>query len=124
MSPTPSLPEIGVADIGRTFVMRPGSRRALAIDAGASPVTVLGDDGVVEVHPEADEVEPGLRRFILVAIGRGRVTIRSGDAEWHFEVRGASHRPEQTRDDTDTGWGESDPGMSQRWWEEQRPPHW
>ncbi|MGO1166660.1 MAG: hypothetical protein ACTMHL_08585 [Janibacter sp.] len=34
-------------------------------------------------------------------------------------------RPDQTRDDTDRGWGER-PGEDEhdRWLREQRPPHW
>lgn len=32
---------------------------------------------------------------------------------------------EQTRDDTDAGWGEwRDESEHERWLEEQRPPHW
>lgn len=34
-------------------------------------------------------------------------------------------RPEQTRDDTDRGWGERpDEDKHDRWLREQRPPHW
>lgn len=34
-------------------------------------------------------------------------------------------RPEQTRDDTDSGWGERpDESEHDRWLREQRPPHW
>ena len=34
-------------------------------------------------------------------------------------------RPEQTRDDTDAGWGERpDESEHDRWLREQRPPHW
>ncbi len=34
-------------------------------------------------------------------------------------------RPEQTRDDTDAGWGErADEDAHERWLLEQRPPHW
>jgi hypothetical protein len=34
-------------------------------------------------------------------------------------------RPEQTRDDTDAGWGERDSGGAHdRWLQENRPPHW
>lgn len=34
-------------------------------------------------------------------------------------------RPEQTRDDTDAGWGERrDESGHDRWLQEQRPPHW
>lgn len=34
-------------------------------------------------------------------------------------------RPEQTRDDTDRGWGERpEDDEHDRWLREQRPPHW
>lgn len=34
-------------------------------------------------------------------------------------------RPEQTRDDTDRGWGERpDEDEHEHWLQEQRPPHW
>ena len=34
-------------------------------------------------------------------------------------------KPEQTRDDTDAGWGErSSEGSHDQWLQEQRPPHW
>ena len=41
-------------------------------------------------------------------------------------VRSRKRRaPEQTKDDTDAGWGEySDRSAHDRWLEEQRPPHW
>lgn len=39
-----------------------------------------------------------------------------------------SDPPEQTRDDTDEGWGQSPPDCEldphERWLQEQRPPHW
>ncbi|KRE35981.1 hypothetical protein ASG73_15060 [Janibacter sp. Soil728] len=37
----------------------------------------------------------------------------------------ATSTPEQTRDDTDLGWGERpDEDAHDRWLQEQRPPHW
>jgi hypothetical protein len=42
-------------------------------------------------------------------------------------VRGrrATSKPEQTKDDTDAGWGErDDPSAHDRWLFDQRPPHW
>jgi hypothetical protein len=34
-------------------------------------------------------------------------------------------KPEQTRDDTDAGWGERrDEGAQDQWLRDQRPPHW
>jgi hypothetical protein len=39
--------------------------------------------------------------------------------------RKSKRAPEQTRDDTDAGWGELfDSSAHDRWLEEQRPPHW
>ncbi|MCE1177893.1 MAG: hypothetical protein LWW86_02505 [Micrococcales bacterium] len=31
---------------------------------------------------------------------------------------------DQTRDDTDEGWGEQAPGRDAEWYRSQRPPHW
>lgn len=39
-------------------------------------------------------------------------------------ARRGRRRPEQTRDDTDAGWGEGAGGRSEEWYREQRPPHW
>ena len=42
-------------------------------------------------------------------------------------VRGrkAKRAPEQTKDDTDAGWGErTEQSAHDRWLQEQRPPHW
>ena len=37
----------------------------------------------------------------------------------------AETKPEQTRDDTDAGWGERpDEGAHDQWLQDQRPPHW
>ncbi|WP_168581190.1 hypothetical protein [Gephyromycinifex aptenodytis] len=39
--------------------------------------------------------------------------------------RGVRSGPEQTRDDTDAGWGEwREESEHERWLQEQRPPHW
>jgi hypothetical protein len=39
--------------------------------------------------------------------------------------RKTKRAPEQTRDDTDAGWGELfDSSAHDRWLQEQRPPHW
>ncbi|MCA1781829.1 MAG: hypothetical protein LC679_06535, partial [Intrasporangiaceae bacterium] len=65
-----------------------------------------------------------VRRYRLEALAAGTATIRSGDVEWRIEVRGPAHTVEQTRDDTDEGWGDAGSRHSRTWWEEQRPPHW
>lgn len=105
--------------------MRPGSHRLLLLDGAAARPTVEGETGVVQLGEETQSVRAdGRRGYLVQAVGRGRATVRSGDTQWHIEVRGASRKPEQTRDDTDSGWGEDASGRSQRWWEEQRPPHW
>lgn len=53
---------------------------------------------------------------------------RSGDREEQQRPTGrrrVRRRPEQTRDDTDLGWGERpDEDEHDRWLREQRPPHW
>lgn len=45
--------------------------------------------------------------------------------EGHTSPRVPRRPPEQTRDDTDIGWGErGDESEHERWLLEQRPPHW
>ena len=46
-----------------------------------------------------------------------------GDREVDFESEEAPLLPEQTRDDTERGWGESDVSNDERLLEN-RPPHW
>jgi hypothetical protein len=123
MSPTPRLPDLSVADAGRTFVMRPGSQRLLVLGATEPAPTISGESTVVGLEALEPDDAAG-RRYRVTALERGRTTITSGEATWHIDVRGAPSPPAQTRDDTDSGWGERDSARSQRWWEEQRPPHW
>ena len=80
-------------------------------------------EGPVEVT-EDPEPPAGTRRIAITARERGAARVGVGELRWDFEIRGAAHTPEQTRDDTDTGWGEGRAGHSRSWWEEQRPPHW
>lgn len=49
----------------------------------------------------------------------------SGQEATPAERRVRRRRPEQTRDDTDHGWGERpEEDDHDRWLREQRPPHW
>ena len=50
---------------------------------------------------------------------------RDNDAEREvdFEAEEAVVLPDQTRDDTERGWGERDHSNDDRLWED-RPPHW
>lgn len=49
----------------------------------------------------------------------------AGDAEEHAPRVVRPRAPEQTRDDTDEGWGDwRDQEDRDRWILEQRPPHW
>jgi hypothetical protein len=119
----PRLSDLSVVEAGRTFVMRPGSQRLLVLGATEPAPTISGESSVVGLEALEPE-DAGGRRYRVRALERGRATITSGAAEGHIEVRGTPSSPAQTRDDTDSGWGEHDSGLSQRWWEEQRPPHW
>ncbi|MBC7308954.1 MAG: hypothetical protein GXY39_00730 [Actinomycetales bacterium] len=122
MTPRPRLSDLTPAEAGSSFVMRPGSLRALVLPVGwPEPV----GHGPVRVTPEERSEEgAGVRRYRVEALERGSGVIAAGDARWMIEVRGVRLPPEQTRDDTDDGWGESRGGLSRSWWEEQRPPHW
>lgn len=123
MTRTPRLSDLTLADAGRSFVMRPGSVRALLIPAELGEPDVSGP---VQVTPEGSghDCSAGFWRYRVEAVERGSAVITAGQARWSIEVRGARQAPEQTRDDTDTGWGERDSGHSATWWKEQRPPHW
>ena len=46
-----------------------------------------------------------------------------GERTVHFESEEAPLLPEQTRDDTERGWGGSDDSNDDRLYED-RPPHW
>jgi hypothetical protein len=46
-----------------------------------------------------------------------------GDREVDFESEEAPVLPDQTRDDTERGWGGRDPSNDERLLED-RPPHW
>ncbi|MGN6635088.1 MAG: AAA domain-containing protein, partial [Oryzihumus sp.] len=64
--------------------------------------TVAADDAADEEVGEAEQEQPARAR---VSVGRSSL--------------------DQTRDDTDTGWGERrDEDAHDRWLREQRPPHW
>lgn len=83
----------------------------------------MTSQGPVEVV-EDRESPPGRRRLVITAQARGSATVQVGQMRWDLVIRGAAHTAEQTRDDTDVGWGESRSGHSAAWWQEQRPPHW
>ena len=134
MTPTPRLSELTVADAGRSFLMRPGSVRHLLVPIELGEPSVSGP---VQVTSEArggsvqdawtDETKAeamGERRYRVEALRRGGAVPTAGPASWSIAVRGTRNVPEQTRDDTDAGWGERGSGHPRTWWEEQRPPHW
>jgi hypothetical protein len=74
-----------------------------------------------EVQP--DEAEQG-------EAGEARTTPDAAEAAGELGRLAVGSSPragavDQTRDDTDAGWGEySDRGAHDRWLQEQRPPHW
>ncbi|MFC8504660.1 AAA domain-containing protein [Pedococcus sp. NPDC057267] len=82
------------------------------IDPGTRAGAVPEQDGSVE-----DTQEPEREPEFVPTPDAGARTRR---------VRGRKRRPpEQTKDDTDAGWGEyTDRSAHDRWLEEQRPPHW
>lgn len=105
--------------------MRTGSVRSLVVPDGRGVPEV--SDAAVRVVPEPDSLPGGAgstRRFRVEALEPGPATIRLGRTEWGILVRGEPRGLDQTRDDTDEGWGDGGSGHSRTWWEEQRPPHW
>jgi hypothetical protein len=105
--------------------MPPGSVRSLVVPAqGAQPRVVQGPVALTSVDPAAPDAAGAARRYRLEALAAGGATVECGAARWHLLIRGAAEPPEQTRDDTGTGWGDDAHGIPRTWWEDQRPPHW
>lgn len=72
-----------------------------------------GDKDRIKSAPEAGDersARPGRR-------GQHHRATRRGVSEGEGAL-------DQTRDDTDAGWGERPQDRTDRWWREQRPPHW
>lgn len=125
MGPSARLPDLTPADAGRAFVMRRGSTRHLVVPDGSQEPRVSGVAvTLAPVDGARAEGTPSPRRYRVEAVETGRATIRLEESEWRVVVRGERRPVEQTRDDTDQGWGERRSGHSRSWWEEQRPPHW
>ena len=128
MSARRRLPDLTLADAGRTFVMAAGSMRRLVLPSTYPERPVA--TGAVRIGAECDtgvDAAGTVTRYRVEALEVGTGTIAAGRATWVIEVRdrpSQSAPPEQTRDDTDAGWGERRAGHTSQWWQEQRPPHW
>ncbi|MFC7491241.1 MULTISPECIES: hypothetical protein [unclassified Knoellia] len=79
--------------------------------SSSAPRRVGSDAGLTSARPLVDQPsEPGRRAREEDASVSGRHTAKKVD---------------QTKDDTDEGWGEAGDGdASARWLRENRPPHW
>lgn len=114
--------------------MRPGSVRILVVPAGAAASEggegaeagpeVVGPVALVPEGSGRSGWAGAVRRYRVEALAPGQARIRVAQAQWQIDVRGPARPTEQTRDDTDEGWGDAQRGHSSTWWEEQRPPHW
>lgn len=96
--------------------------------ASSGPQQVGSDAGLTSSRPveQSADVAPATHQIPSVgeATGPDHSATASGDA-----TAGTRHTPkqkvEQTKDDTDEGWGEpGDDDASGRWLRENRPPHW
>jgi hypothetical protein len=84
-----------------------------AVQRAATPGT---DDLPAAVEPEPREEAAGAGEF--------RPSPDEGARKRRLRRKG-KRAPEQTKDDTDAGWGEfHDESAHDRWLQEQRPPHW
>ena len=84
--------------------------------ASSSPQRVGSDEDLTSTRPtpprEADAREPAAPEEQPTADPEEQTALRRGNVE-------------QTRDDTDEGWGErSSDDPTGRWVRENRPPHW
>lgn len=105
LDPTPE-PEVAVTDPTE----QPGD------EAGVAEQSDVSGDAAAAVRPAAEqltfetEFTSDTQDEVPATKGRGRKARRT---------------PEQTKDDTDFGWGERpDESAHDRWLREQRPPHW
>ncbi len=80
---------------------------------------------------QADSVKTGATQAGREKTDAARTAAAQADPETAPEPaaepapRVRRRRPEQTRDDTDLGWGDRpDEDAHERWLREQRPPHW
>lgn len=81
--------------------------------ASSAPQRVGSDEGLTSSRPtdaQPSDVEP--------SDGEATETTKAG-------TRHTPKKVDQTKDDTDEGWGEpGDDDASGRWLRENRPPHW
>lgn len=98
--------------------------------SSSAPRQVGSDVGLTSSRPRVDEPdEPDEHQQEQGAIDPARATgldgydERGGDAA--VSGRHTPRTVDQTKDDTDEGWGErGDAGAAARWLRENRPPHW
>jgi hypothetical protein len=96
--------------------------------ASSAPQKVGSDEGLTSSRPRLDEP----REPIAAAEPEGNLLAADRDGEQGDDSAPpapTTSRPprkaEQSRDDTDEGWGERGDGdASARWLRENRPPHW
>jgi very-short-patch-repair endonuclease len=92
---------------------------ATTADAQPGEVVTAGQEAEPAERSQSPEVAP---------VGSEGTVQAAADAESTREPTPKAaprRRPEQTRDDTDAGWGERrDDDAHDRWLQEQRPPHW
>ncbi|HEX5522939.1 MAG TPA: DNA helicase, partial [Pedococcus sp.] len=97
-----------------------GPGAELAAAAGAEPAEDAAGDTAEDTGE--DTVEGSAEDAVAEPAGAGQ----GNEARKRRLVRRRPKvAPEQTRDDTDAGWGEfADTSAHDRWLQEQRPPHW
>ena len=117
---------------------KPGARAPAPSPDSASTGPAAEVAGRAAAEPAEDTAEDTAEE---TAKGTDEGTAESRAEDAHAEPAGADRgdearkrrlvrrrpkvAPEQTRDDTDAGWGEyADTSAHDRWLQEQRPPHW
>lgn len=96
--------------------------------ASSAPQRVGSDEGLTSSRPLIeDPAEPAVGRGRTSEPEDGSTTDADEKVSDDAAVSGRHTRKkvEQTKDDTDEGWGEpGDDDASARWLRENRPPHW
>lgn len=89
--------------------------------ASSNPQRVGSDEGLTSARPRVPAAAGGEQDR-----GAEGPTPAAEEADGSSRKAAAAERTpvEQTRDDTDEGWGERGDDTSARWLRENRPPHW
>lgn len=94
--------------------------------ASSEPQRVGSDEGLTSSRPVRRDQNEGQREdWQEGPASTGQERAAAGETERRGGGRHTRPQVDQTKDDTDEGWGDpGDDDASARWLRENRPPHW